>query len=140
MLLYRFMSLVEFNKFIKDEELINTNEHRGKYTDSIGFCFGKCGLLDEPEIYPKYDWQYLEGVFDKDPEVCCIFETDSCNVKEGYGIYADPYGSFWDTMQAKEYSCTNYSRKNFKLIKYCTNFKNFYNWSDNADWEWINYG
>lgn len=138
MYLYRFMSIDEFNKFMKGETLINNKEHTG-FTNSVGFCFGKCDgdNLEDIKYDPKFDWQYLEGAIE-DPDICCIFEVDEKFVNKGWGRYADPYGSFWDSIRVDEYSTTMYNNKNFKLIAYCTNFLKFDLFdNDEADWEWI---
>ena len=71
---------------------------------------------------------FLSGIVSD--EICCIFETNK-KLKKGYGVYADPYGSFFDTIRRDEYSTTEYNINDFKLLKYCDKIDIF-----NDDWEW----
>lgn len=141
MYIFRFMSYNEFNKFINGELLVNDKVHKGK-TSSVGFCFfsenDTLNDLENVKLDCKFNWQFLNGAI-TDPDVCCIFEVDRGLLSEGYGTYADPYGSFWDTIDVKELSCKEYNRDKFKLICYCTNFMKFDSWNEEADWKWINF-
>ena len=125
MKLFRFMSKEEFNKYLKGEELINEIKHIGN-TNSKGFCFMNC-----EDYEPEYAYQFLSGVVDT--EVCVVFETNK-KLTKSYGEYADPYGSFFDSFVSDEYCTEKYSKKDFKLIKYCYDFDK--KWYQDKEWKW----
>lgn len=105
MKIFRFMSKKEFNKLINGEKLINNTKHKGN-TNSEGFCF--------MEGNPEWAFEFLSGVVSED--ICVVFETDK-KLKKTYGIYADPCGSFFETI-TKDELCTNtYNKDDFKIIK-----------------------
>lgn len=105
---FRFMSLSEFDKLINKEKLYNNTKHDGR-TNSLGFCF--MNLKDDE---PEEAYEYLSGVVSE--EVCVLFETNK-KLKESWGIYADPYGAFFDTIIRTEYCTTQYSIEDFKILK-----------------------
>lgn len=113
MKLFRYMSKNEFNKLINGETLKNDKKHTG-FTDSVGFCF-----MEGEEGTAEYCYDFLSGIVSN--EVLVLFETDK-ELKKGYGRYADPYGSFFDTIMKTEYSITEYNKDIIKPLKYCTNF------------------
>lgn len=117
--IFRFMSKKEFDKLINGEELINKTKHQGN-TNSVGFCF----MEDDPE----YCYEFLSGVVSED--VCVIFETDE-ELNQTYGIYADPCGSFFDTIVKDEYCINKYDKEKFKIKKMA--IPEF--WSDGG-WVW----
>ena len=125
MKLFRFMSKKEFNKYLKGEELINETEHMGN-TNSKGFCFMNC-----EDYESEYAYQFLSGVVDTG--VCAVFETKK-ELIETYGVYADPYGSFFDSFTSDEYCTKEYNKKDFKLIKYCYDFDE--KWCQDKEWKW----
>lgn len=119
----RFMSHAEFNAYLTGEVLQNYNDHRAR-TDAVGFCF-----LDADEYDPNDAYHFMSGVVS--PDVCAIFEVNNAPFKIGTGQYADPnvpLRSFLeamtntDTIDVKEYSITEYSREQFKLVQYAENF------------------
>ena len=119
MKVFRFMSQEEFDKYLDGEKLVNTADHRSKFSGSIGFCFFE--YLDWTDnssghgISPEYAYEFLSGVAAMD--VVAVFETDQ-ELTKSYGRYADPYGSFFDTIWMDEYCKEEYSRDTFRLIKY----------------------
>lgn len=123
MMIFRFMSKEEFDKYNRDEVLVNTTEHIAK-TNSIGFCF-----FDMITCNPEYASNFVSGIVNL--EICAVFEVDKKYLKETYGIYHNPKyraNSLLDAvmswndethkMKVKEYCTTQYSNKNFKLIRY----------------------
>lgn len=108
MKLFRFMSKKEFDKLIKGEVLTNNKEHKG-HTNSKGFCF-----MDVEDNSPEYAYEFLSGIVSDD--VCVVFETDK-KLKKSYGVYADPYGRFFDTITENEYCTKKYSLKDFKIVE-----------------------
>ena len=123
--LFRFMSREEFEKLIKGENLKNNTKHQAR-TNSVGFCF-----MEGKEEDAEYSYEYLSSVVSD--EVCVLFETD-IKLNRSYGIYANPYGSFFSTITEEEYCIEEYNKKTIKPIKYCTNFDNCF-WK-NEEWEW----
>lgn len=117
---FRFMSQEEFDKYLAGEKLINTTDHRKKYafTHSKGFCFFKYMDWDDDGvdgISPEYAYEFMTGVATMD--VVAVFETDQ-ELSESSGRYANPYGSFFDTIWVDEYCIEEYSKETFRLIKY----------------------
>lgn len=123
MKVFRFMSKEEFEKYNNGEKLINKTEHEAK-TNSIGFCF-----LDCDEYTPEYAIHFLSGIVNFD--ICAVFETD-VKLNKTFGKYATPLeptgnyvmdlfyllNNFQDYFIANEYCITEYSKENFKLLKY----------------------
>lgn len=108
MKIFRYMSKKEFDKLIKGEVLKNNKHHQG-HTNSVGFCFMK---VDDNE--PRYAYEFLSGVVDDD--VCVVFETNK-KLTKSYGVYADPYGSFFATITEDEYCTKEYSLEDFKIVE-----------------------
>ena len=123
--IFRFMSKKEFNKYLKGEELINETEHMGN-TNSKGFCFMYC-----EDYEPEYAYQFLSGIVSTG--VCAVFETKK-ELMGTYGVYATPYGSFFDSFTSDEYCTKEYNKKDFKLIKYCYDFDK--KWYQDKEWKW----
>lgn len=146
MKLFRFMSNVEFQKYRSGKVMKNKKDHHKtnhNKTNSVGFCF-----LDLEEYKPEYALHFLSGIVDF--SVCAIFEVDPKDVIKTYGRYAEPITDFEALLEmslvesikmlgesfiANEYCTKEYSRRNFKLIKYTT--PNWYDW-DNWKWEECN--
>lgn len=118
MKLFRFMSKKEFEKLVNGEKLINKKKHKGR-TGSTGFCFMQ--YKEDENI--RYSYEYLSGVVTND--IIVVFETNKKNVKESWGIYADPNGSFFDTITETEYCTTQYDKDTFKIVKYGVNVKEY---------------
>ena len=126
MKIFRFMSKKEFEKYRSGEILENKTIHKGK-TNSIGFCF-----LDAEEYAPEKALHFLSGIVAFD--ICAVFETEK-ELNKTYGVYAKPIKStgnfaidllymslyYMDNFTANEYCTTEYSNKDFKLLKYSEN-------------------
>ena len=122
MVLIRFMSIQEMEKYLAGEVLRNnTTWKRINKTTSTGFCF----FPAEPE--PEQRLHYVSGVVSFD--VVAVFELAApIMLKKGVGKYRDPEQ---DTMQSlfealytkpkmmevEEYSLTEYSKQTLKLIR-----------------------
>lgn len=113
----RFMSLAEFEKYRAGEILTNETKHQA-YTDAQGFCF-----LNADDYEPQYAYEFLSGIVSS--EICAIFECKDV-FNHGSGRYADPYGSFWQSMSVDELCTTEYSHKQLKLLQYCDDFADKY--------------
>ena len=124
MKLFRFMSKEEFRKLVNGEDLENNTVHQG-HTNSIGFCF----MEEDNCNYPEYAYEFLSGVVSDN--ICVRFETE-VKLKEGYGIYADPYGSFFSTITQIEYSITKYNNRDFKILEFAIPVSGL----DDEEWEW----
>ena len=111
MILTRFCSQDEHQKYMQGETLTNTTNHYhgGKCgSTSVGFCF----TTDEPKIA----WRYLKGCVDFD--VCVVLEIDDALLTHSTGKYADYYNSDGIGSCLKhEYCLTTYSNKTAKLLK-----------------------
>lgn len=141
MQLFRFMSQKEFQKYIRGEKLTNTTKHnieRNQKTNSVGFCF-----LNIEEYEPEHALHFLTGIVNF--EVCAIFEVDKRKVNKTWGRYAKPLepvgnaiedlikliNGFHESFIANEYSTTEYSIEDFKLIKYAIP-----EWNNKNQWKW----
>lgn len=128
MQVFRFMSKEEFEKFNNGETLQNSTVHRAK-TNSTGFCF-----FDLKDYKPHEAMHFLSGLVSF--EVCAVFEVDKSKLNQSWGVYHDlkePVivgNLFIDILRAlysrecftaTEYCTTEYSNKDFKLIKYSEN-------------------
>lgn len=79
---FRFMSKLEFTKFMNGEVLKNTTDHsNGNKTNSKGFCF-----LNLEEHKPEEAIHFLSGLVNLD--YCVKFRTNK-ELNKTYGIYAD---------------------------------------------------
>ena len=111
MILTRFCSQAEYEKYMSGETLTNTTDHyrggKGGST-SVGFCFTK----DEP----KTAWRYLKGCVDFD--VCLVIDIDEELLIHSLGKYSDYSKSDSIGICIKdEYCITSYSNKIAKLLK-----------------------
>ena len=143
---FRFMSKLEFAKFMNGELLKNTTDHsNGNKTNSKGFCF-----LNLEEHKPEEAIHFLSGLVDLD--YCVKFRTNQ-KLKKTYGIYADSskdkellekgieledifdllFGnSRPEPVKIDEYCTEEYSNKDFELIGYTKPILSF----DDIEWEW----
>lgn len=114
MFVFRFMSKEEFTKYINGEILINEKDHSiHSKTKSKGFCF----MEYENNHSVENAFEYLDGIVSED--YVCIFECKESLLTSSYGVYADPFGCFFDTITVDEFCCNSYSNKDFKLKSYC---------------------
>ena len=129
MKLFRFMSIAELKKLLNKEELSNNTKHEA-HTNSVGFCFMKY------KETPEEAYEYLSGIVSND--VCVVFETNK-RLKKTYGIYADPIGSFFDTITKDEYCINKYSLKDFKILQLAKpKYSNSWKWYTNVN-EYLKY-
>ncbi len=134
MQVFRFMSKAELIKFQNGETLYNDTRHKAK-TNSIGFCF-----FSYDDFNPEFAWKFIKGAII--PDLCAVFEVDDKYLKKGYGIYNDPMKTLKELMnftpkfiKVNEYSTTQYSNENFKLIKYTTNKLDLFINYDKFEWK-----
>lgn len=130
MKVFRFMSESEFKKYKSGNKLLNNKDHNkidSRKTNSKGFCF-----LDIQEYSPEEAMHFLSGIVSF--EVCALFETNKELIKS-YGVYATPIkrtGNIQEDLinlilnyrlsfTANEYCTTEYSEKDFKLLKFSKN-------------------
>lgn len=117
MILTRFCSLEEYNKFIDGEVLVNETDHYRNGMGgslSVGFCF----IEDEPTTA----WRYLKGIVS--PDVCMVLDIDEALLTKSMGKYVD-YGQPDDGYKAqaclkREYYLTRYSNKTARLVRTLT--------------------
>ena len=129
------MSKEEFEKFNNGEVLHNDRIHNAK-TTSKGFCF-----FDLKDYSPNKAIHFLSGIVSFD--ICAVFEVDKSNLKERYGQYhKNSYALvpciFPSRFYAREYCTTEYSSKNFKLLRFSEDIWN--QWKlleEQEDLKWI---
>lgn len=111
MIVTRFCSKEELQKFLNGEILINTTDHyRGGKGGSLsrGFCF----TADDPATA----WQYLKGIVT--PEVCMILDIHPANLRKSSGRYSDySDGIGLNSCIKTEYCTMKYSNHSAKLIR-----------------------
>lgn len=130
MKVFRFMSYYEFEQYRSGKTLINKKDHHKetkRKTNSIGFCF-----LDTNDYIPEKALHFLSGIVNFD--ICAVFETNA-RLNKSWGTYAKPLKSSGNILAdllrimegmneqftSTEYCTTQYSNKDFKLIKYSQN-------------------
>lgn len=123
MILHRFCSQAEYDKYIAGETLVNEKDHgaeRGyEASTAVGFCF----FVGNPE---KRKHQ-LSGIVDFD--VCLSVEVDPSKVQFCHGRYTLwQNGQRVGTEKVLEFCTTTYNNRDFKLVKadksfsgYCVN-------------------
>ena len=79
-----------------------------------------------------YYYSFLSGIVSEDYVV--VFEAGDTNLTKAYGIYADPFGSFFDTMCCDEYCIQEYSKETIKPIWFLTDFDNKLFWNEDEEW------
>ena len=123
MKIFRYMSTNEFLKFVNGEELTNKTKHEEYRTTSIGFCFMEGDIYEAESAY-----DFLKGIVSD--EVCVIFKTNK-KLNNSYGIYSDPYGSFFSTVDRDELCTTSYNNKDFKIINMAIPQSGYFD-----EWKW----
>ncbi len=111
--LHRFCSREEFDKYMAGEKLTNHTDHskkRGTATTSTGFCF----FTEDPDEAKHR----LSGIVDFD--VCLTVEADRRKVKRTKGRYADHSQPIFSgaCVMMDEYCTPEYDRDAFKLVGY----------------------
>lgn len=118
---YRFMSVEEYNKVINHWDMTSTTEFGANYrTDSVGFCFIRedLSVLSSQgyEITIEKMYSFLMGIVSS--SMLVEFEAaDDTLFKQGYGVYADPFGRWEDTIVIDEYSTTFYNDEILKPVR-----------------------
>lgn len=123
MILNRFCSLKEYEKFKRGEEVYNYTNHReeGRGSSSVGFCFFSGKVLT---------WaRRLNGIADFD--VLITVSTSPEDVIQSEAYYYDRSKDKGDTfilprMKVREYCTTHYSRAKFILIAADFSFRRKY--------------
>lgn len=144
MKVFRFMSIIEFRLYLSGNILKNEKDHHlinNSRTNSKGFCF-----MSLKDFKPEEAFHFLTGIIC--PEICAVFETEKKNLNKCWGRYALPLHNMThedilkaimglnDKFIATEYCTTEYSKSNFKLIKYT--IPDWFNW-DNWKWKEFTY-
>lgn len=123
MILHRFCSQAEYDKYMASETLFNEKDHGAERgfgaTTAVGFCF----FVEDPEERKHQ----LSGIVDFD--VCLTLEVDPSKVCPCHGRY-----TLWQNgirvayKQVLEFCSTTCNNREFKLIKadksfsgYCVN-------------------
>lgn len=109
MKVFRFMSKVEFEEYMKGTLLLNNKKHVGQ-TFSQGFCF-----LDYNEYKPEDAVKFLSGIVNFD--VCAVFETKK-KLNKSQALYHLPNTYPPKKFVANEYCTTMYDNQKLKLVKY----------------------
>lgn len=120
MIIHRFMSQAEYEKYKAGEDLRNDTNHnvlRGEASTAIGFCW----FDDDPEDAKHR----LSGIVDFD--ICLTVEAPAyalhrCSGR--YPTYSAP-GVKSGIKYYREYCCRSYNRDNFKEIEASDKFRNY---------------
>lgn len=108
-LFMRFMSLSEYDKLMKGVELFNERRHASHANSSSeGFCFMSVKSMEEAESTVRYCHEYLSGIVSDD--VAVIFRNESAHLMDSWGVYADPYGDYYDLIYVDEFCTKCYDR------------------------------
>ena len=133
----RFMGPGELRKYQTGETLENHTDWKPCASTSKGFCF----FTDD--VPPEERMRYLSGIADM--QLCCVFEPiGPLAMKEGTGRYRDVEkdtlenilsGGLIPTVQRKEYSVEQYSKKTLKLIAVgdCNGWERKIKWRENLN-------
>ena len=121
MILHRFCSKEEYEKYMAGEKLINRKVHgveRGyDASTAVGFCF----FIEDPEKAKHW----LSGVVDFD--YCLTFLVTDDKVNSCLGRYVNwvKPGVRDGSIYLKEYCCTEYDNKTFKLLNVSDKFRTY---------------
>lgn len=133
MLVFRFMSEAEFRLFNQGLVIEGRRQDPARLTDVSGkpaVCFMPAdGPLADAREDARFAYSYLSGVVSDD--VCAIFKTDSEGTR-GQGRYADPHGSFFDTIWVDELYFASYSRETHRLVAHCETLLS----GSDERWDW----
>lgn len=133
MKLYRFMSLVEFNKLLAGMKLVNNNKFFSRNTNSEGFCFlsEKIKICDDVYFLPQECYRFLRGIVSD----CFLveFETE-LQLDETVGCYANPFtNDYYDYIVIKEFCIKSYDREKIVPLRY-----GYVDFSYNVKWYNVN--
>ena len=108
MRILRFMSKAEAVMLSCGKTLVNKVDYsRNNKSTSKGFCFW---IGDDP----KEALLYLGGIVNE--EICVVFEADADLFRHSRGVYADPFGDWFDTVTKEELCITSYNRKSVRPV------------------------
>lgn len=128
---YRYMSMKEFQKMSAGCDIFGKNSFKAR-TNSEGVCFlGENTLVDDRDFSPIQCYIFLNGIVSSD--ILVEFEAaDGVELEEAFGIYADPYGDYYDCMSITEYNLPMYNRDIMRPVRYCMG--NPYGFSVRDEW------
>lgn len=131
---FRFMSHNEFRLY-QAGALIEGRPQYALFSGNRGeavVCFLPVdgGVADAPEE-AELALEYLSGIVSRD--ICAVFRSKTSGHERRRSQYADPYGSFFDTISVEEICCQSYSKATHILMAYCAppDFMSEKNW----DWK-----
>lgn len=131
MVLFRFMSVEEYEALLDGQTVVNQIRHRdrGLWSSAVGFCFGQYPQGVEPERNSDPLFQgVLKDCLLKDKSlkssILCIFRADARRLHKALGCYStaviwgdDPWGLDDSPEPLREYCTTQYSLKAFDLLE-----------------------
>lgn len=119
MILHRFCSKEEYEKFMAGEKLINRKDHGAERGHDASTAVGFCFFIEDPEKAKHW----LSGIVDFD--YCMTFEVPKNTVKLSHGRYANwiKPGVRDGSVIRVEYCCTEYDNKTFKLLNVSDKFR-----------------
>ena len=122
MLVYRFMSRAEYDKYQSGAVLVSKIQHRrNRRTESVGFCF-----MAVEDYAPSEAYKFLRGIVSD--QMLCVFEIEDLeksSLRESCGTYAVPYSwaleagdecSYGMSFKAWELCTKAYSKETLKLV------------------------
>lgn len=121
MILHRFCSKEEYEKYLAGEKLTNSKDHgadRGyDASTAVGFCF----FVEDPEKAKHW----LNGIVDFD--YCLTFEVPKSRVSICHGRYPNwvKPGVMDGWLIRPEFCCMEYDNKAFKLIGVSDRFRDY---------------
>lgn len=123
MKVYRYMSSKEFQMLTAGMTISGKKYHACR-TTSTGVCFlaenttfWSDTLHEEITFSPEACYDFLAGIVSSD--VLVEFRTE-CEVTESIGVYADPFGCFYDRIVIPEFCVASYSMDTFVPVRYTT--------------------
>ena len=121
MILHRFCSKEEYEKYMAGEKLINRKDHGAERgydaSTAVGFCF----FIEDPEKAKHW----LSAIVDFD--YCLTFEVPHTAVKLCHGRYANwiKPGVRDGSVKRTEFCCSEYDNKTFKLLNVSERFRTY---------------
>lgn len=118
MILNRFCSAQEYERYMAGERLANITDHSLRHSSTAkGFCFF--------EGNPEKEKHYLSGIVDFD--YCLTFLVPDGMVERCHGKYPNwiKNGKRNGSVIKEEWCCTEYDNKDFKLLNASTRFQDY---------------
>ena len=119
---YRYMSLEELFKLSWGLDIVGKSYFNAR-TSSEGICFlgehtlfdtngydceNDCDIVYHNDFSALDCYRFLMGIVC--PDVLVEFEADKNILEESFGVYADPFGDYYDTIVVTEYCTLMYNR------------------------------